>query len=195
MLESGGLVQDIQEKQPYTSNRMDEFASSGTYYFSSGELMMEAFRNTVDMGLDFKGEYYVSLSYKHLIAKGLPVLVHEIEHFMQWGTPEDLDEYSTWSETFRNLMRPRDASPPAGGATVIPMAGLGKRFSREGYTLPKPPNPGFGKTHVRPSGRRPARDKAEGLRAPEGPSGTRPPGGGDREALSGRHDRDHRRAH
>ena len=36
MREQDGWVLDIQEKQPYTQNRMEEFASSGTYYFRDG---------------------------------------------------------------------------------------------------------------------------------------------------------------
>lgn len=36
MKEQGGWVQDIQEKQPYTDNRLEEFASSGACYFKSG---------------------------------------------------------------------------------------------------------------------------------------------------------------
>ena len=37
--EESGWVLDIQEKQPYTDNRMEEYASSGTYYFSSARSM------------------------------------------------------------------------------------------------------------------------------------------------------------
>ena len=44
MREQDGWVLDIQEKQPYTQNRMEEFASSGTYYFRNGALMKRAFR-------------------------------------------------------------------------------------------------------------------------------------------------------
>ena len=39
--EAEGWVEDIQEKQPFTDNRMEEFASSGAYFFSSAELMLQ----------------------------------------------------------------------------------------------------------------------------------------------------------
>ena len=29
--------------------------------------------------------------------------VYEIEHFMQWGTPEDVKEYNHWSSIFHRL--------------------------------------------------------------------------------------------
>ena len=62
MKEESGWVKDIQEKQPYTNNRLEEYASSGTYYFASGQLMSDAFRSTMEEDLNVNGEYYVSLA-------------------------------------------------------------------------------------------------------------------------------------
>jgi len=135
---------DIQEKQPYTDNRMEEFASSGTYYFASAKIMSDAFQQTMDQNINVGGEYYVSLAYKPLFAKGEKVAVYPLQHFMQWGTPDDLNEYNSWSDTFKYLIKPDIASTPA-GSLVIPMAGMGKRFADEGYTLTKPLIPVSGK--------------------------------------------------
>jgi NDP-sugar pyrophosphorylase family protein len=106
MRESDGWVQDIQEKQPYTDKRMDEFASSGTYYFASGTIMSAAFRATLEQDLNVGGEYYVSLAYKPLLAAKRAIAVYPLQHFMQWGTPEDVKEYMDWSAAFRRLGLP-----------------------------------------------------------------------------------------
>lgn len=135
---------DIQEKQPYTDNRMEEFASSGTYYFASAKIMSDAFKQTMDQNIHVGGEYYVSLAYKPMFAKNEKVAVYPLQHFMQWGTPEDLHEYNSWSDTFKRLIAPDVESSPA-GSLVIPMAGMGKRFADEGYTLTKPLIPVSGK--------------------------------------------------
>ncbi len=147
--ETRGWVQDIQEKQPYTDNRMEEFASSGTYYFDSGKTLSEAFRQTMDQQLNVGGEYYVSLAYKPLLAENKSVAVYPLQHFMQWGTPDDVREYNGWSAAFETMNRPaqRAAASPA-GALVIPMAGMGQRFAKEGYTLTKPLIPVSGKPMV-----------------------------------------------
>jgi len=137
MLERDGWVQDIQEKQPYTDNRMNEYASSGTYYFANGQVMLDAFQSTIENKLDLNGEYYVSLAYKSILAKKLPVSVYPIEFFMQWGTPDDLVEYQGWHETFEQLLEP-DLKPEPYGNLIIPMAGLGQRFSKDGYKVTKP---------------------------------------------------------
>lgn len=138
MREASGWVQDIQEKQPYTNNRMEEFASSGTYYFASGKIMSEAFRMTMDRELNVGGEYYVSLAYKSILAADHRVAVYPLQHFMQWGTPNDVAEYNGWSAAFNQLIVKENANPAPKGSLVIPMAGLGQRFVDEGYSVTKP---------------------------------------------------------
>jgi NDP-sugar pyrophosphorylase family protein len=148
MREKNGWVQDIQEKQPYTDNRMEEFASSGTYYFATGRVMSEAFRLTMEQALTIGGEYYVSLSYKPLLAANYPVAVYPLQHFMQWGTPDDVSEYKSWSAAFKRLTVKENAHPIPRGSLVIPMAGLGQRFVDEGYSVTKPLIPVSGKPMV-----------------------------------------------
>jgi NDP-sugar pyrophosphorylase family protein len=138
LLDAEGWVQDIREKQPFTANRMDEFASSGTYYFRTGHLMLDAFAAAVAQDLSVGGEFYVSLAYKPMLAGGQGVAVYPLQHFMQWGTPQDVAEYNYWSGAFRRLARPPAPAPEPQGAIVVPMAGLGQRFAEEGYALTKP---------------------------------------------------------
>ncbi|WJV63242.1 hypothetical protein PCO86_04010 [Pectobacteriaceae bacterium CE70] len=137
MREEKGWVVDIQEKKPYTNNRMNEYASSGTYYYSTGKTMLAAFHDTVSRGLSLNGEYYVSLTYKLLLAAGKRIGVYPLQHFMQWGTPADVKEYNYWSDAFRHLLNIPINSKPV-GSVIIPMAGIGERFRKEGYELTKP---------------------------------------------------------
>jgi NDP-sugar pyrophosphorylase family protein len=140
MQESNGWLTAIQEKQPFTDNRMEEFASSGTYYFSTAQLMLDTFEEVLGRNINVGGEYYVSLAYIPLLEKRRKIAVYELQHFMQWGTPEDVAEYNSWSDTFKRLVKSvgKENQRTAEQAVVIPMAGLGKRFSDEGYTAPKP---------------------------------------------------------
>jgi NDP-sugar pyrophosphorylase family protein len=148
MRETNGWVKDIQEKQPYTDNRMEEFASSGTYYFASGKIMSDAFTKTMDQELNVNGEYYVSLAYKPMLAANLPVAVYPLQHFMQWGTPQDVAEYNGWSAAFRRLISTEVQQLSPQGSLVVPMAGLGQRFVNEGYNVTKPLIPVSGKPMV-----------------------------------------------
>ena len=136
--EKNNKLIDIQEKKPFTKNRMQEYASSGTYYFANGDLLLESFKSVVNNKNDINGEYYVSLAYKELLERKLNILIYNLQHFFQWGTPEDLEDYLVWSQIFKNYSKKNEFSKNKLGTILIPMAGLGKRFQDEGYIDPKP---------------------------------------------------------
>ena len=100
--------------------------------------MGDAFKKTMESNLNIGGEFYVSLAYKPFLQEGKKIAVYPLQHFMQWGTPEDLNEYQSWSKTFKRLLQAPSSRPEHCGSIVIPMAGLGKRFADEGYALTKP---------------------------------------------------------
>ena len=137
--EKDDFVEDIQEKKPYTDNKMNEYASSGTYFFESGKLMLKSFNYIVDNNINLNGEYYVSLAYKYLLKNNNKITIYPLQHFMQWGTPQDLEEYNYWSDLFKKLIiKDYFSSNVSTGTTIIPMAGLGQRFINEGYKKTKP---------------------------------------------------------
>lgn len=137
--ETGGWAQAIQEKQPYTDAPLQEFASSGTYYFATGALMKQAFRETIARDLNVNGEHYVSLAYIPLFEAERRIAIYGLQHFMQWGTPADLADYLQHDRAFRALANPEHYRPAHHrGALLIPMAGAGARFATAGYDRPKP---------------------------------------------------------
>lgn len=150
----------IQEKQPFTDNRMAEFASNGTYYFRHGRHVKKYFDELIKRDVQVNGEFYVSMIYNLMVEDGLPVMVYEVPHMLQWGTPKDLEEYQNWSNYFRAVVRsgpdagaasggPSSASRAPDGTTVlIPMAGHGSRFQSAGYETAKPLIPVSGKPMV-----------------------------------------------
>jgi dTDP-glucose pyrophosphorylase len=117
---------------------MNEFASSGTYYFASGTIMKDAFMKQVEQDLSLNNEYYVSLSYKPLLQEDKKISIYPLQHFMQWGTPEDVHEYNYWSNAFKQILNQKNSKKINLGTLVVPMAGLGQRFVDEGYMLTKP---------------------------------------------------------
>lgn len=128
----------IQEKQPFTDQRMQEPASSGSYWFRKGAYIKRYFAELkADPAQALKGEYYVSLVYNLLVRDGLKVWIPRVPVMLQWGIPEDLEEYQAWSDYFHawRAWKPQRAFE---GQQLIPMAGAGQRFVDEGYALPKP---------------------------------------------------------
>jgi len=128
---------DIQEKQPFTENHQSEFASSGTYFFKSAEMFRQYAEQSIEAGLSVDGEYYVSMVYKPMFNEGCRIFVYELNHFMQWGTPSDLENYVYWSGAFRRLNQKKETIEKS-GILLMPMAGFGSRFEKAGYKTPKP---------------------------------------------------------
>lgn len=132
---------EIKEKEPFTNNRMEEYASMGTYYFKKGAFVKKYFAQLIEQKIDLKGEYYVSLIYNLLVADGLKVSIYDVQHMLQWGTPEDVEEYCGFSDYFRAIAQ-MEAVPneiyEKGSINLIPLAGLGSRYTKEGYSDPKP---------------------------------------------------------
>ena len=130
---------EIKEKEPFTDNRMNEYASNGTYYFKKGKFVKKYFNELMQKDINLSGEYYVSLIYNLMVADGLKISIYDIQHMLQWGTPQDVEEYNSWSKYFRDAcdetlkFKAKDDS-----ITLIPLAGRGSRFTQAGYNDPKP---------------------------------------------------------
>jgi hypothetical protein len=100
--------------------------------------MTDSFRLAMQKDFNVGGEYYVSLAYKLLLQNNDPIAVYPLQHFMQWGTPEDVDEYNSWSNLFRLLTNRTSQNHESHGSTIVPMAGLGQRFIDANYSVAKP---------------------------------------------------------
>jgi NDP-sugar pyrophosphorylase family protein len=134
-----GLICAVREKSSFTDQRMSELASNGIYFFKSGRILKKYFKKQIESSISVNGEFYCSSTYQNMIDDGLRVKPYEIEVMLQWGTPLDLKIYQYWSDYFGQFPKGGlPSSAPLDATLLLPMAGKGSRFSREGYTLPKP---------------------------------------------------------
>lgn len=101
LVDNNNFMQEIKEKHSYTINRMDTPQSVGTYYFKKGEYIKKYFTELMNKNINLNGEYYVSLVYNLMKADGKLIYIYDkIPHFLQLGTPDDLEEYKYWAEIF-----------------------------------------------------------------------------------------------
>jgi dTDP-glucose pyrophosphorylase len=64
---------------------------------------------------------------------------------LQWGTPYDLEVYLNWSRYFSQLKNYPNTTKLQNTTLLLPMAGHGSRFAKEGFDIPKPMLPVDGK--------------------------------------------------
>lgn len=83
-----GLVKRTAEKEVISSH-----ALCGAYFFSSGKRFKQVAHQLLDEPEFKKPEYYVSLLYNYLLARGEKVYLAPMEEYYSYGTPEELQRY------------------------------------------------------------------------------------------------------
>lgn len=96
--DAGGRMENIQEKHCFTENPEDSFHSAGSYFFAKAGELKQYGESLIRSGNMVQGEYYLSMVYSYYLADKKNILVYPLKHFLQWGTPEDLEEYEAWSQ-------------------------------------------------------------------------------------------------
>ena len=98
------LVTELKEKESFTKNPSDEYASTGIYYFKNFEMFkkngLKALKDK-KMVNKYK-EIYVSLPYIYLLKEKTNILNFEVERFVSLGTPKDYEEFTHWLNFFKN---------------------------------------------------------------------------------------------
>lgn len=133
------FLEEIREKQSFTNNRLNEFASSGVYYFSSGKIFKKYIRELVSNEVHaIKGEFYMSLLLNLMIRDNLNVLNYEIEKFISLGIPRDYELYKYWSEFFLNVSHNKISfdNINLNMTNIFPLAGGERSFLEQGFEGP-----------------------------------------------------------
>ena len=96
-----GYVTALKEKESFSEDRTQDYGSTGTYYFATGELFKKYVKKLVSSPTNaVNGEFYMSLPYLFMIDDGLRKLNYEAKKFICLGTPRDYELYKFWSEFF-----------------------------------------------------------------------------------------------
>lgn len=139
-IDKDGHLIELREKQSFTSRRHEEPASAGLYYFESWETFCHYANLLNKLGFGNLEEGYVSLLTNLIVNDGHLVKVTDVEKFICFGTPEDIEHYEFWCKYFRSafLARGKLVDTPKTTVNLIPMAGRGSRFKKNDVKTRKP---------------------------------------------------------
>ncbi len=132
LMNEGDKVLDIKEKEPFTENKINEYASTGTYYFKSGVIAKDYIKEAFKTGKYVNNEIYISTPYEDMIKDKLDIRVYEIKYFFQWGTPEDYNEFLYNLKDVENIKEERKIDL-RNINLLIPAAGESSRFKNKNY--------------------------------------------------------------
>lgn len=116
------LLAQIKEKGSFTKDHLNEPLSMGAYYFKHAEEMFAAIQKQISGNKRAAGEFYPSELFNELSAKGRDVYLQEVDFYVHFGVPAQLEDYNFWSTV---VTRKNQSSQIK---TICIMGGLGKRM-------------------------------------------------------------------
>jgi NDP-sugar pyrophosphorylase family protein len=128
-----GSLQEIREKGSFTDDWLNEPLSIGCFYVRDGKSMMQAITNMIADDRRVSQEYFPSLLFNDLVKAGKKVRLHDVDFFVHWGVPAQLEDLRTWVDTCRKLA---DKPPTSDSVNVCCMGGSGARMQALS-TIPK----------------------------------------------------------
>jgi NDP-sugar pyrophosphorylase family protein len=116
---------EIREKGSFTDDWMNEPLSVGTFYVRDGRAMMRAIETMIGEDRKVAQEFFPSLLFNDLVKAGGNVRLHDVDFFVHWGVPAQLEDLRAWVRACRTLAR---HVPVADATNVCCMGGSGVRM-------------------------------------------------------------------
>mgnify|MGYP001353782955 CR=1 FL=1 len=95
----GKYISNISVKNNLNNPKEDNVLI-GTFTFKKAKFFLESAKISVSDGKKINGEYYVDDVINYSIKLGLKVALFQVEYFVCWGTPEELETFKYWESCF-----------------------------------------------------------------------------------------------
>ena len=82
------------------NNPKEDYVLIGTFTFKKANDFARSAELSIASGEKVNGEYYVDNVINKSIEIGLKVAVFEVDYFICWGTPDELETYNYWESCF-----------------------------------------------------------------------------------------------
>ena len=97
------IVESIVEKSCISNKPQEDQMVTGTFWFKKGKYFIQGVEGLIKEDIRVNDEYYVGTSINLLINKGLKVRIFEVDNWISFGDPTELNLYYFWQEYIRNL--------------------------------------------------------------------------------------------
>ncbi len=99
----GDRVLEVSCKRPISPHPLNDHTVSGFFSFRSARRMIEAIDRMVAAEVRVNGEFYMDTVPNLLVSEGRACRVFEVEKYIGWGTPRDLEDFQKWERYFAAL--------------------------------------------------------------------------------------------
>ncbi len=99
----GQRVVRVSCKVPISANPIADHAISGCFSFRKAGQMIDDIDRIVAQNVRVRGEFYLDTLPNLLVADGRRAEVFEVDKYIGWGTPADLQDFQAWERYFAEL--------------------------------------------------------------------------------------------
>ncbi len=90
-------------KVPISANPLGDHAITGCFSFQNAARMIEYIDRIVAENVRVRGEFYLDTVPNLIVADGRRVEVFEVDKYIGWGTPADLQDFQAWERYFAQV--------------------------------------------------------------------------------------------
>ena len=94
-----GRIRHVSVKKPLASPATDPIVT-GTFTFRRARDFRAALDRAIERDDRVNGEFYLDTCINHALALGMRCHVFEVDHWICWGTPNDLKTFQYWQSCF-----------------------------------------------------------------------------------------------
>src|SRR3989344_4995750 len=99
--EDGKTIIDMSVKVPVSNDPYNDHAVVATFYFKRAQDFIDAVQLMIKEGHRIKNEFYVDAVPIFLHKLSRRSVIFDIDQFICWGTPAELEEYEFWERFFK----------------------------------------------------------------------------------------------
>ena len=97
------IITNVSVKKFTGDNPLDKHAITGTMFFRNRDIYHNALSRLYQNNVRTNGEFYIDTLLNEAIELGYIVRNFEVDHYICWGTPDDLHTYRYWQEFFNKV--------------------------------------------------------------------------------------------
>lgn len=101
VVEDGNIVRKISCKIPVSDSPIKDHAIIGTFTFKKAADFVSCSKAMIKANRRVNNEFYVDEVMNVAVETGLKVVVFEVDRYICWGTPQDLEIYNYWRSYFK----------------------------------------------------------------------------------------------
>jgi dTDP-glucose pyrophosphorylase len=98
---NGDTALSVSCKKPISNTPLKDHAITGVFWFAQGKYFVTAAQKMIAENRRINNEFYVDECMNDIIQAGLKVKVLEVDKYICWGTPNDLETYFYWQNYYQ----------------------------------------------------------------------------------------------